>query len=210
MNINMGLEAIATSACLLNVYLAARANIWNFFFGVIAVSLYALIFFQARLYADMCLQMIFLLAQCYGWYQWCYGGNHHTALSVRRADTLTHLITAAALGSLFFLIASILTHYTDSTTIYQDSFITASSLVAQWMMSKKYLENWYWWIGVNIISIDVYFNKHLYFTTILYIIFLYLCLSGYRIWRNTLIHTMINLHRHATMTKQIKITSDTY
>lgn len=184
--LNHGLEIIAVMAGLLNVYLAARASLWNWFFGIITVSLYAIIFFHSKLYADMSLQFIFLALQFYGWYQWLHGGNHHAALEVRKADNKIYLTALIATLTLYTVIAYVLKNYTDSTTIAIDSFTTALSLVAQWMMSKKWIENWWLWMLVDVISIRMYLIKHLYFTTGLYALFFIICMLGYFTWRRYL------------------------
>lgn len=184
--INHSLEMTAVIAGLLNVYLAARANIWNWLFGIITVSLYVIIFFHSKLYADMSLQFIFLALQFYGWYQWLRGGANHSALATRKADSKIYLIAFFATISFFLIISYILKNYTDSTTIYIDAFTTALSLVAQWMMSKKWIENWLLWMVVDIISIRMYLIKHLYFTTGLYTLFFLICVMGYYTWRKPL------------------------
>ena len=181
-----GLEILATISGLLNIYLAARANIWNWLFGIITVSLYLVIFLNVKLYADMSLQLIFFSLQFYGLYEWLYGGVRHTALSITRATTAIFLIAFSATILLYLSISFILQHYTDSTTVSIDAFTTALSLVAQWMMSKKWLEHWLLWMLVDIISIDMYFNKSLYFTSGLYAIFFILCVLGYYTWKNQL------------------------
>jgi nicotinamide mononucleotide transporter len=181
-----GLEMTAVIAGLLNVYLAARTSLWNWLFGIITVSLYVIIFFHAKLYADMLLQFIFLALQFYGWYQWLRGGAQHSALNVRSANVKIYAVALIATFILFVTISYLLKNYTDSTTVYIDAFTTALSLVAQWMMSKKWIENWLLWMLVDIISIRMYLVKHLYFTTGLYFLFFMICVMGYYTWRKSL------------------------
>lgn len=190
-NLQHYLETPATIAGLINVYLAARTNIWNWLFGIITVTLYMLIFYQVKLYADMSLQLIFLTLQFYGWYQWLYGGNNHSELNVRKASLSIYLIATISTLILFGLIAFVLQHYTDSTTVYIDAFTTAMSLVAQWMMSKKWIENWWLWMLVDVISIKMYIFKHLYLTSGLYAVFFIICCMGYVTWRRQLINKEI-------------------
>lgn len=179
------LEPFATVALLINVYLAARANIFNFLFGAIGVSLYFLIFYQTKLYADMSLQLVFLILQFYGYYQWRYGGVAHNALQIKRADQKIWSIAIISIIALYLIIAYILSYYTDSNTVLIDALTTAMSLTAQWMMNKKYLENWWIWMLVDAISIKMYLFKHLYLTSGLYAIFFMICCVGYFHWRET-------------------------
>lgn len=181
------LEIPATLAGILNVYLAARTNIWNYLFGIIMVSLYMVIFFDAKLYADMCLQFIFFSLQFYGIYQWLHGGKNHTHLNITQANKKIWWIAVIATLLLFFSIAYVLARYTDSNSVYIDAFTTALSIVAQWMLSKKWLENWLLWIIVDIISIKMYIFKNLYLTAGLYLLFLIICCIGYYQWRKSLI-----------------------
>jgi nicotinamide mononucleotide transporter len=92
---------------------------------------------------------------------------------------------------LFVSISFILKHNTDSTTIYADTTITTLSLIAQWMMSKKYLHHWVLWIVIDFISIGLYISKNLYLTSLLYSVFLLLCIKGYYRWRETLINSIL-------------------
>lgn len=180
------LETPAVIFGLLNIYLAARASILNWLFGIFSICLYAVIFFQVKLYADMSLNVIFLLLQFYGWHEWLHGGEKRSELLVTRASTTIYMIAMTATAILFAIIAYILGHYTDSTTVYFDSFTTALSLVAQWMMTRKWIENWWLWIVVDIISVKMYLIKHLNLTAGLYAIFLGLCVMGYFTWRKAL------------------------
>lgn len=181
-NLEHYLETPATIAGLINVYLAARTNIWNWLFGIITVTLYMFIFYQVKLYADMSLQLVFLILQFYGWYQWLYGGNNHSKLDVRKAALSIYIIASLATLILFVIIAFVLHRYTDSTTVMIDAFTTAMSLVAQWMMSKKWIENWWLWMLVDVILVKMYIFKGLYLTSGLYAVFFIICLMGYIAW----------------------------
>lgn len=197
-NLQHNLEIPATIAGLINVYLAARTNIWNWLFGIITVTLYMLIFYQVKLYADMSLQFIFLILQFYGWYQWLYGGNNHSELSVQKASFSIYMLAMLLTFVLFSIIAFVLHRYTDSTTVIIDAFTTAMSLVAQWMMSKKWIENWWLWMLVDVISIKMYIFKHLYLTSGLYTVFFIICCMGYVTWRKQLINNISRFNQIQT------------
>jgi len=177
------LEITAVLTGLLNVFLAGRASLWNYFFGAISVSLYLFIFYQAKLYADMSLQLIFLNFQFYGWYQWRYGSASHHERAITRLPRIYWLGVITSTLLLYAVLAWVLDHYTDSTTVALDAFTTALSLVAQTMMSKKWLEHWWLWMLVDAIAIPMYLLKSLYLTAGLYSLFFLLCLMGYLRWR---------------------------
>ena len=182
LNLEHYLEIPATIAGLLNVYLGARGNIWNWFFGVLTVTIYGVVFYQAQLYGDMSLQVVYLLFQFYGWYEWRYRNGESVALKITHMQKqLYYVIILMTLG-LAALFIFLLSHYTDSTTPVIDAFTTVVSLVAQWMMCKKWIENWWLWIVVDVVSIYMYAYKHLYVTSGLYVIYLALCFVGYVLW----------------------------
>lgn len=186
------IEVPAVLAAFLNIYLAARASMWNWLFGIFAVILYGFIFYQTRLYGDMTLQAVYLFFQFYGWYEWKRGGPHATLLSITRMPKKQYYILGAILCVLYIVFYFILSRYTNSTTPYVDAFTTALALIAQWMMCKKWLENWILWIVMDVISLYMYAYKHLYLTTVLYAIFIILCVMGYREWKRSISLSLAN------------------
>jgi nicotinamide mononucleotide transporter len=167
----------------ISVYLSVRQNIWSWPTAIVNVVVYAFVFYQAKLYADMGLQVIYAALSVYGWYEWLYGGANRTELHVTRTAprlgavlTLIALAGSAALG--VFLRGA-----TDAALPFMDSFLSSTSLVAQWMMTKKKLENWLVWIGVDVLYVGMFVFKHLYITAGLYAVFLALAVRGYIDWR---------------------------
>lgn len=177
------LEIIATSAGLINVYLAARGNNWNWLFGGVTAILYMIIFFHVKLYADMVLQIIFLSLQFYGYWQW-QARNSKNAFHLNIMSKRDYGKALIAFLCLFLLFVVFLKNYTDSNTILLDAFTTALSVVGQWMMCKKWIENWLVWMIVDLISIKMYLIKYLYYTSFLYSCFFIICGFGYLYWKN--------------------------
>lgn len=176
-------EFVAATTSLVCVYLGVRANIWNFFFGVISVTLYMIIFYQVRLYADMSLQMIYLVLQFTGCYEWLYGNPNHTPLKIRSASSKVLIFSGIATIALFYMSYFILKNYTNSNTVYIDAITTALSIVGQIMMNRKWVESWLVFFVADVISIKMYLFKHLYYTAGLFGIFTILALIGYIHWR---------------------------
>jgi len=170
------------------VWLTVRQNIWCWPTGLVMVALYILIFYEAKLYSDMGLQVIYVVLQIYGWRHWLRGGPRHeddlpvTGLSGpgRAAWAATALAGTAALG---YATAN----WTDAALPYPDAFITALSLVAQWLMARKVWESWLGWITVDLVAIPVYASKSLYLTAGLYTLFLALATAGLLAWRKDLL-----------------------
>lgn len=180
------LELLAALLGAISVYLSVRQNIWSWPTAIVNVVVYAFVFYQAKLYADMGLQVIYAALSVYGWYEWLYGGANRTELHVTRTAprlgavlTLIALAGSAALG--VFLRGA-----TDAALPFMDSFLSSTSLVAQWMMTKKKLENWLVWIGVDVLYVGMFVFKHLYITAGLYAVFLALAVRGYIDWRRSM------------------------
>ena len=180
------LEWVAAIAGAVSVYLSARENIWSWPTAIVNVVLYALVFYEAKLYADMGLQVIYAVLSIYGWYEWLYGGAGHTELRVSRTGprlaALLAVIAAAGSAALGLL----LRHATDAALPFMDSFLSSTSLVAQWMMTKKLLENWVVWIGVDVLYVGMFIFKGLFLTSALYAVFLALAVKGYIDWRRSM------------------------
>ena len=180
------LELFAAVLGALSVYLSVRQNIWSWPTAIINVVVYAVVFYRAKLYADMGLQGIYALLSLYGWYEWLYGGEDRTALRVSRTTprlggrlAVIGLTGAGALGVL-------LRGTTDAALPFMDSFLSSTSLVAQWMMTRKKVENWLVWIGVDVLYVGMFTYKHLYITAVLYVVFLILAMRGWIDWRRSL------------------------
>ncbi len=165
------------------VLLQVRQNIWNWPIGIANNIFYMIVFWRAGLYADSALQVFFLSISVYGWWKWARGGPAHKELPATRtsaqvAAALT-FVTISAAVALFF----VLRRYTNSTVPAGDAITTAMSLTAQYMIGRKYLENWLLWIAADVIYIGLYLYKHLYWTALLYLLFIAMCVSGYKEWK---------------------------
>ena len=179
------IEALATIFGLLCVWLTTRQNVWCWPTGLVQVFLYIFVFYDAKLYSDMILHIIYVVMQIYGWYHWLHGGENAATLKVsilgkRIAAWILVAIAGSVIGGFFMY------HFTDAAAPFADAFIASSSLVAQWLMTRKNIESWYFWIAVDIIAIGVYWYKGLYFTVGLYTLFLVLCIIGLRKWQQSL------------------------
>jgi len=180
------LELVAAVVGALSVWLSVRQNIWSWPTAIVNVVLYAVVFYEAKLYADMGLQVIYAILSIYGWYEWLYGGAGHTELHVSRTGPRlgAALALIAAAGSA--ILGVFLHHATDAALPFMDSFLSSTSLVAQWMMTKKLLENWLVWISVDVLYVGMFIFKGLFLTAGLYAVFLALAVKGYIDWRRSM------------------------
>jgi nicotinamide mononucleotide transporter len=179
------LELAAVAITLVSVVLTVRQNIWCWPTGLVSVSLYAVLFWQSRLYADMGLQVVYFGLSIYGWYEWLHGGVAHTELKVTRTPQKL-LVGSIVAGLVFSALLGWLLHRTTNAALpWLDSTLTGFSLVAQWLMTRKHLENWIIWIVVDVVYVGMFIYKELLLTAALYALFLILASRGYTEWRNS-------------------------
>jgi nicotinamide mononucleotide transporter len=171
---------------LICVWFNTRQNILGWPTAMLGAALYFVVFMQEKLYADMALQVVFFTLSGYGWYQWLYGGKNESPLAVSKMPfRLLPLLIMMCIAATF-LSGYLLDNYTDADIAYIDAFTTIVSLIAQWMLAKKFIENWLVWVAVDVIYVGVYWYKELYTTCVLYFIFIILAVMGYLQWKKTL------------------------
>lgn len=179
------MELISFILSVITVALNIRQLHWAWLFSILSSGLYALVFFEARLYGDMGLQWIFILTSIWGWQQWLWGGTLQHELNVTRLTPRGKL--AALLGWLlgFAVLAWFLKTYTDTDVPYADGFLTAGSLLGQVLLSRKKIENWQVWIAVDVLYVALYVYKNLMLTALLYALFVGMAVLGLRVWRKS-------------------------
>lgn len=179
------LEIVAVICGLANIWLTVRQNIWCWPVGAVMVSLYIYIFFNAKLYSDAGLNVFFLVMQFYGWYQWTRGPVQHarSLSAVKRLGVRGWGWTSGGVLAGAGVLGTAMHRYTDAALPYPDALTTLLSVFAQFLMTKKYIDNWTLWIIADVIYIGVYSIKSLYWTAGLYVVFLALCVEGYREWK---------------------------
>lgn len=179
------LEVAAFGTGVVGVYLAAVEHVANYPVGIVNVLLYAVFFFQGRLFGDAALQVVFFAFLMHGWISWTRRDADQNTLQVSRLEPKHWLLAGLAIGlgtaALFPLLATI-----EGKNPLVDGFTTSGSLVAQFLLNRKKIENWILWIVVNVVYIPWYFKLGYYPTGILYSLFLVLAVLGFASWRATL------------------------
>ena len=179
-------EVLAVITGIISVYLSTRENIWSWPTALVNVALYFVVFYETKLYADMGLQAVYFALSLYGWYEWLYGGENRTALHVSRTPRSLGVRLAVIGIACAAMLGTLLARFTDAALPYIDSATTSTSLVAQWMMTRKILENWAVWVAVDVVYIAMFIFKRLYLTAGLYAVFLVLAVMGYVQWKRSL------------------------
>ena len=167
-----------------SVWLTVKQNVWNWPIGIANSAFYVIVFFHARLFADSSLNVLYVALGFLGWYWWLKGGEHRTALKVGRVSKLSALVLAAVGLAGTAGMAVFLASIHDSAP-FLDALTTVLSLIAEYMLARKLLENWGVWITADVIYIGLYTYRSLYLTAILYALFLTMCIVGVVSWRRT-------------------------
>lgn len=161
------LEIAANAGATLAIFLAGRNSVHTWWTGMVGCSLFALLFFQSKLYADVLLQVFFIGSSALGWWYW-RRGDRGQELAVAPADfrslawpTVAGLAVAAAYGTL-------LMHFTDAYAPFVDSAVLLFSVIGQLLLMKRRIENWAFWLLVNSIAVPLYASRELYLTAVLY------------------------------------------
>ena len=178
------LEAVAAGLGLVNAYLLVRRSIWNYAFGIAAVTLYGWIFFQARLYSDTLLQVFYVAVQVYGWSNWASSKMAFGEVVVLR------LTWAGRVAWILGIVAAtagwgwVMHRYTDAAAPWLDAGMAMTAVVAQILLTQRRIETWHLWIGVNVMSIVLYLSRELHVTAGLYCVLLVFAAWSLLAWRN--------------------------
>ncbi len=181
------LELVAFALAIAMVLFNIRVNPIGWPLAIASSLLYFLLFWNSRLYGDASLQIFFVVVAGWGWWQWLRGtdaaGN---ALAVRRLGANGRIAALLALAVAWPAVALFLRRFTDTDVPWWDAFPTAASVLGQWLLGRKYVENWPTWIVVNVAATALFAYKGLWLTVVLYAIFIVLSFVGWRAWQRLL------------------------
>ena len=167
------------------VYLVIYEHVWNFPLGIASNIFFFALFVRAGLYGDAGLQVVYIGLAVQGWYWWLRGGRHRTTLHVshisRREFLMAIVLAAVAVAALLNVL-----RVAGGSAPFLDSLTTVLSLVAQYFLNRKYIENWIVWIIADVLYIYLYLQRGLLLTAILYAIFIAMCVAGLAQWRRSI------------------------
>ena len=176
------LEIAASALLLVNIALVARRSIWNYPFGIAAVSLYAVLFFETRLYSDMLLQGFYVALNLYGWMNWSRSkadAGEVVVLTLGRRARAAWLAGCAALTGAW---GWLMHRLTDASLPWWDAGVAMTSVAAQILLSRRYLENWVLWIVVDVVAVPLFASRGLWLTAGVYVVLLGLSIWGLVDW----------------------------
>ena len=182
---NSLLELVAVVFAVAYLVLAVRENSLCWYAAGISTLIFLFIFWDVKLYMESGLQIYYLAMAFYGWYQWRGANRETTSLRVSKWRAKQHVIALALIATLTFISGSLLNSGTDANLPYLDSFTTWASVVTTFMVARKILENWFYWLVIDSVSIYLYFDRELYFTSLLFAIYIVIIFFGWFAWNRS-------------------------
>lgn len=182
------LEVIAVIFGLLSVWFSKQNNIWVYPTGMLSTSIFVYLLLKWGLIGDMLINMYYFVMSVYGWYIWTrkVDAEHVTPITrVTKKENRSSIYIFIATIVFVFVIYQIFDKWTDWTA-YVDTLTTAIFFVGMWLMAKRKVENWIYWIIGDIISVPLYFYKGFTFTSFQYLIFTILAIYGYNAWKKSI------------------------
>lgn len=179
-------EILAALLVLVNIALVARRSVLNYPFGIAAVTLYAFVFFEAKLYSDMLLQGFFLILNLYGWVNWRRSRAQAGEVVVLTLGWPARAGWLAGSGLAIAAWGELMHRWTDAAAPWWDAGVAITSVVAQLLLSRRYLENWVLWILVDIVAVPLFAARGLWFTSGIYVVLLGLSIWGLIDWHRAI------------------------
>jgi len=171
--------------------LAVRENVLCWLFALFSTAIYTVLFWDVRLLMDSALNIYYMAMAIFGWYQWTHGGDavsgeEPQVLAVQSLSIRQHLVIIAAIAILSLLSGNWLAGHSVAAWPYVDSFTTWSSVITTYLVTRKYLQNWLYWIVIDAVSVPLYIDRGLHLTALLFVAYVVIAVSGYFSWRRHL------------------------
>jgi nicotinamide mononucleotide transporter len=182
------LEFIAVLCGIASVVFSRMENILVYPVGMINTAIFIYLYIVKKLYADASVNFYYTVMSVIGWWMWTKKSEGKPALKITRSDKREWIIALVFFGSFWLVLYLVLRIFTDSTVPVADSFTSAAAFTGMWLMNKKKLENWTWWIITDLAMVPLNFYKHLVFTSFQYLVFLILATMGYITWSRKIEH----------------------
>ena len=180
------IELVAVVFGLACVWCMKKESVLAFPLGIVNVLIYVYIFFVARLYANAAINGFFFVMSAYGWYNWTRKDSSDNTLRITRCSWQELLLNLVAVIVFFVIIRVVLVRYTSSLIPSWDAATTAVYMVAQWMLSRKKIENWILWIAADSVMIGLCAWEGLYFSSFQYLVFTVFAVLGFIEWKTKL------------------------
>lgn len=178
-----GWEMAAVALAIAYLVLAVRQNSLCWYCALASTAIYTVLFWDVQLLMESALNVYYMGMAVYGWWQWRHGGTQQQALTVQRWRWHQHLLVLAGIAIITAISGSLLNRYTEAAWPFVDSFTTWASVITTYMVARKVLENWYYWMVINSTSIVIFIERELYLTALLLMSYLVISIFGLLAWR---------------------------
>jgi nicotinamide mononucleotide transporter len=179
------LEVIAVAAAIAYLLLAIRQNIWCWLGAGISTAIYVYLFFAARLYMESALNLFYFAMAIYGWWVWNSGRSGDEELPVSAWPRTVHAVAIAAIIAASLLSGYLLSRYSDAVYPYVDSMTTWGAIWATFLVARKVLENWWYWLVIDAASIVIYWTRDLHLTALLFAVYVVMIPFGLVAWQRS-------------------------
>ena len=187
MDWKLTLQIIGVALGLLYLYFEYKANIWLWVIGLIMPIVHGTLYFRQGLYADFSMELYYILAGIYGLIAWRRGDKKSKSeLKISYTPRVAWVAIVGVYVLLHATIYMLLVTFTDSNVPFWDSLTTSLSVVAYWLLSRKYVEQWLVWLAVDVITVGLYIYKDIPLTAGLYALYSALAIAGYMRWRRVI------------------------
>lgn len=180
------IEATAVVFAILYLLLAIRENIWCWFCAGVSTAIYIFVYFGAKLYMESFLNMFYFGMAIYGWYAWSSGNGPGETIPVTTWAPRTHFMALSLIAVLVLLSGFLLSKYTDAAFPYIDSATTFAAIWATFLIARKVLENWWYWLVIDVVSIFIYWSRDLEITSLLFALYVVMIPFGIISWSNSM------------------------
>ena len=180
------LEWVAVLSGLAYLLLAIRQSIWCWPCAFLSTSVYIYLYGDVRLYMESALNAFYLIMAVYGYWFWRRGGPRTSTATVRTLNWRWHLLALVSIGVLVLISGTLLRLYTDQANAYVDAATSWSAVWATWLTARKVLENWWYWLVIDIVSVGLFAHRGLVLTALLFVLYIVLIPIGYRQWRQSM------------------------
>jgi len=184
------LEVTAVTFALAYVLLAVKENVLCWLFAFLSTAIYTVLFWNVSLLMESALNVYYMAMAVYGWYQWTRGGSNGDdrphALAVQSMTALQHVLVIVFITVFSLVSGYLLTGHSSAAWPYIDSFTTWASVVTTYLVARKYLQNWLYWIVIDAVSIFLYIDRGLHLTALLFVAYVVIAMVGYFKWREHL------------------------
>lgn len=177
------IETIAAALGLAYLLLAVRRNLWCWLCALLSTSIYLVLFAQAKLYMQSALQVFYLAMAIYGYLEWRRGRSESGEVLIRSWPFRMHALALGGIALATVVNGWLLAQSTDAVAPYVDSFVTWGSVVTTWMVARRLIENWLYWVVFDSVAAYLYFTQNLPATTLLFVLYVGIVIRGYVKWR---------------------------